>query len=78
MDGSSRFDASFGRPQGLAFDSTGRLHIVEALAGVSGIYALPPSGPRELIIGGARLVGLAFGGKGRLVVATSDTVYDFS
>ena len=34
--------------------------------------------PRELIIGGARLVGLAFGAKGRLVVATSDTVYNFS
>src|SRR5438552_7063433 len=28
----------FGRPQGIAFDAAGRLHVVEALAGVSGLY----------------------------------------
>lgn len=33
----------FGRPQGLTFDRSGVLHIVEALAGSSGVYALRPS-----------------------------------
>jgi sugar lactone lactonase YvrE len=70
-------DASFGRPQGLAFDAAGRLHIVEALAGVSGVFALPPNGPRELVVGGPRLVGLAFGATGLMVVASGDTVYSF-
>ena len=70
-------DRTFGRPQGLAFDSAGVLHVVEALAGVSGVYALPQAAPKELVVAGARLVGLAFGRDGRLVVATSDTIYGF-
>jgi sugar lactone lactonase YvrE len=68
-------DEPFGRPQGLAFDPTGRLHVVEALAGVAGVYRLDPSGPRELVVSGARLVGVAFAGDGKMVVATTDTVY---
>ena len=79
MDGRvETIDESFGRPQGLAFDSTGLLHVVEALAGVSGVYALPQGGRRELVVAGPRLVGLAFSRAGTLVVATSDTVYSFS
>ena len=70
-------DRTFGRPQGLAFDSTGVLHVVEALAGVSGVYALHEGAPKELVVGGSRLVGLAFGQDGRLVVSTSDTIYGF-
>ncbi len=69
-------DASFGRPQGLAFDAAGTLHVVEALAGSSGIYKLHPSG-KELVVSGPRLVGLAFGQGRTLVVASSDTVYGF-
>jgi sugar lactone lactonase YvrE len=70
-------DKTFGRPQGLAFDAGGVLHVVEALAGVSGVYALHESAPKELVVGGSRLVGLAFGRNGRLVVSTSDTIYGF-
>jgi sugar lactone lactonase YvrE len=70
-------DQTFGRPQGLAFDRAGLLHVVEALAGVSGVYALPEGAAKELVVGGSRLVGLAFGDAGRLVVATSDTLYAF-
>jgi sugar lactone lactonase YvrE len=69
-------DRSFGRPQGLAFDSEGNLHVVEALAGSSGIYRLH-SGGKTLVVTGPKLVGLAFGPDGRLVVATSDTAYSF-
>ncbi len=77
MDGRvETVDESFGRPQGLAFDRDGTLHIVEALAGSSGIYRLHAGG-KTLAVAGPRLVGLAFGPAGRLVVATSDTVYSF-
>jgi sugar lactone lactonase YvrE len=69
-------DETFGRPQGLAFDRDGTLHVVEALAGVSGVYRLHRGG-KTLVVSGPRLVGLAFGGDGCLVVAASDTVYRF-
>ena len=69
---------TFGRPQGLAFDRQGVLHVVEALAGVSGVYRLPQSGPKSMTVSGARLVGLAFGAHDTLAVASSDTVWSFT
>jgi sugar lactone lactonase YvrE len=66
----------FGRPQGLAFDANGVLHVVEALAGSSGVYAIRDDREPELIISGAGLVGIAFAG-GQMVVASSDSVYSF-
>jgi sugar lactone lactonase YvrE len=70
-------DWIFGRPQGLAFDHAGVLHVVEALAGSSGVYALRPGRPRELVVSGPNLVGVAFGAHGRMVVASNDTLYGF-
>jgi sugar lactone lactonase YvrE len=67
----------FGRPQGLAFDSSGVLHVVEALAGASGVYAMRPGREPELVVAGAGLIGLAFGPRGELVVASSGSVYSF-
>jgi sugar lactone lactonase YvrE len=68
----------FGRPQGLAFDSAGVLHVVEALAGSSGVYALRPGLEPELIVAGAGLVGVAFGPSGEMIVASGDSVYAFA
>jgi sugar lactone lactonase YvrE len=77
MDGQvETIDATFGRPQGLAFDAEGTLHVVEALAGASGVYQLRSSG-KSLVISGPRLVGIAFGPGGETVVSSSDTVYRF-
>ena len=70
-------DDTFGRPQGLAFDSKGVLHVVEALAGVSGLYRMPQSGAKTMVVSGSRLVGLAFDADDRLVVASNDTVWSF-
>ena len=67
--------ASFGRPQGLAFDGNGELCVVEALAGASGLYRVPPSGDPELVLAGPGLVGVAFDGHGVLVVSSNDTAY---
>ncbi|MFI5178534.1 MAG: IPT/TIG domain-containing protein, partial [Vicinamibacterales bacterium] len=43
---------AFGRPQGLAFDGGGSLFVVEALAGASGLYRVPPEGDTELVLSG--------------------------
>jgi len=67
--------ASFGRPQGLAFDPNGTLFVVEALAGSSGLYRVPPSGAPELVLAGPGLVGVAFDPAGILVVSTNETAY---
>ena len=65
----------FGRPQGLAFDSRGVLHVIEALAGASGLYRLPPAGDPELVLAGPGLVGVAFDSSGVVVVCSNDTAY---
>lgn len=71
-------DIPFGRPQGLAFDATGTLHVVEAMAGNSGVYAIRRGSPPELIVAGAGLVGLAFGRGGQLAVASNESLYGFA
>jgi sugar lactone lactonase YvrE len=71
----SVFAGGFGRPQGLAFDRHGRLHVVEALAGASGLYRVAPGGGRELVVAGSGLVGVAFHPEAGLLLATNDTLY---
>ena len=67
---------AFGRPQGLAFDSSGRLYVVEALAGAAGLYRVDPTTARsELVLAASALIGLAFDPTGGLVVCSSDTVW---
>ncbi|MBM3817882.1 MAG: gluconolaconase [Acidimicrobiia bacterium] len=67
-----------GRPQGLAFAPDGMLHVVDALAGASGVYrfAGEDTAP-DLVVSGPGLVGLAFGPKGELVVTSNETAYRF-
>ncbi len=67
--------SGFGRPQGLAFDPQGSLFVVEALAGSSGLYRVPPQGAPELVLSGPGLVGVAFAPDGTLVVSSNETAY---
>ena len=71
-------ESTFGRPQGLAFDCHGVLHVVEALAGNSGIYQLAQDGHRTRVLAGPNLIGLAFSQKGDLAVASSETIFRFN
>jgi sugar lactone lactonase YvrE len=64
----------FGRPQGLAFDGDGVLHVVEALAGSSGLYRLIGGREPELVVSGEGFVGVAFDG-GSIVLASNDTAW---
>ncbi len=67
----------FGRPQGLAFDAQGVLHVVEALAGASGLYRVPGVDEAEQVVAAPSLVGVAFDRRGGAVVASDDRVYRF-
>jgi hypothetical protein len=66
----------FGRPQGLAFDSSGALLVVEALAGASGVYRVVKSA-KELVVAGSDLVGVGVDPRGALVVCSNDTAFRF-
>jgi len=68
----------FGRPQGLAFDRAGVLHVVEAAAGWSGVYRIAADRTIDQIVAGTDLVGLAFDPGGGLVVSSNDTAYRFA
>jgi hypothetical protein len=69
---------AFGRPQGLAFSPDGVLHVVDALAGSSGLFRLSEGQSQpELVVAAPSLVGVAFGSSGELVVASNDTAYRF-
>ncbi len=73
----SVFADGFGRPQGLAVDAEGTLHVVEALAGASGVYRVRSGKPRELVVAGDGLIGLAFHPERGAAVASSEAVYLF-
>jgi hypothetical protein len=71
---------TFGRPQGLSLDSAGVLHVVDALAGVAGLYRVDVSQSNpsaELVATAPSLVGVAFDPAGGFVLASSDTVWRF-
>ena len=67
----------FGRPQGLAVDEAGTLHAADSLAGASGIFRIVPGRPRELVVAGDGVVGLAFHPARGVAVASSDAIYGF-
>jgi streptogramin lyase len=71
----STVQVRFGRPQGIAFDPNGHPFIVEALAGSSGLYRLPPKGSPELVLAGPNLIGVAFDSLGSLIVCSNETAY---
>jgi sugar lactone lactonase YvrE len=70
------FAEGFGRPQGIAVGPDRALYVVEALAGASALYRLPAAhAPRELVLAGPGLVGVAFDHAGGLIVCTNETAY---
>lgn len=60
------------------FDPHGVLHVVDALAGVSAIHRVPASGPRQAVVAGPGLVGVAFEPSGALIAGTSDAILRFA
>ena len=72
----STFYQGLGRPQGIAFDRAGNLYVAASLRGRRGIVRISADGTSaELVVAGMNLVGLAFGPKGEMVVATNESAY---
>ena len=74
------FADGFGRPQGLAFDQSGALYVVDAIAGASALFRLrlDKPGEKDLILSGGALIGIAFEPGGGVALASSDTAYRFA
>lgn len=69
------FASGFGRPQGVAVDAAGVLHVVEALAGASGVYRIGPDGTAERVLAAAGLVGVAISPAHGIALSSNDTLY---
>jgi sugar lactone lactonase YvrE len=68
----------FGRPQGLAFDASGTLYVVDALAGASGVYRVDVRAEvpePELVVSGPTMIGIAIDPQGGLVLCSNDTIW---
>jgi sugar lactone lactonase YvrE len=72
------FYRGLGRPQGLAFDSTGNLYLAASLSGKRGIVKITPEGKAGLEVAGHGLVGLAFAPGRSVILATTDAVHHLS
>jgi len=69
--------STLGRPQGIAFGPDGNLHVIDALAGSSGLHRLEADGTFTPVVAGGTLVGVAFGPSGELIVTSNETAYRF-
>jgi sugar lactone lactonase YvrE len=69
------FVTGFGRPQGMAFDGEGNLYVTEGLANDSGVFRISPKGDAEKIVTAPPLVGLAFDGKGGVVLSGTTSLF---
>ena len=72
------FFRGLGRPQGLAFDIEGNLYVTASLSGQRGVVRLTPNAQAELVVSGYDLVGLAFGGRGSMILATHNSLVDLA
>jgi sugar lactone lactonase YvrE len=69
------FFANLGRPQGLAFDQEGNLHVAASWRGRRGIVCITPDRQASFIISGTNLVGLAFDPNHALILVTTSGAY---
>lgn len=68
----------FGRPQGLTFDRSGAMFVVDALAGAAGLYRIDMTTKTpepELIVAAPQLVGVAGHPQGGLVLAAAERLW---
>jgi len=71
----SVFYRGLGRPQGMAFDREGNLHVAASLGGKRGIVRITPDGKASLAVAGPGLVGLAFAPGRAAILASTSAVY---
>lgn len=69
------FYRGLGRPQGMAFDDTGRLYVAASLGGRKGVVRITQERDAELFLSGPGIVGLAFTPSRSMVLATTNAIY---
>lgn len=69
------FYRGLGRPQGIAFDSTGRLYVAASAHGRRGVIRILPNGKAEQFLSGPGIVGLAFTPYRSLILATHNALF---
>ena len=69
------FFRGLGRPQGMAFDSEGRLYVAASFAGRKGVIRIAPDRKPALFISGPGIVGLSFTPSQAIVVSTTNALY---
>lgn len=76
--GVSKYVRGFGRPQGLAFDTSGNLYVAACHRGRHGIVRIGADGGQaEFFLSGNGIVGLCFTRTGKMIVATNYDVFEF-
>lgn len=67
----------FGRPQGIAFDARGHMHLCASYRGRRGIFRIGEGDAVAPVVSGSGIVGLAFAPNGGMVAATADSIFRF-
>jgi sugar lactone lactonase YvrE len=69
------FYRGLGRPQGLTFDTEGRLYVAASLGGRRGVVRIDQDRHAELFLSGPGIVGVAFTPSRSMVVSTTNALY---
>lgn len=69
------FYRGLGRPQGLAFDTDGRLYVAASYKGQRGVIRIDEKRNAEYFLSGQGIVGLAFAPGGSMIVATHNALF---
>jgi sugar lactone lactonase YvrE len=69
------FYRGVGRPQGLAFDTEGRLYVAASYRGHRGVIRIDGDRNAEYFLSGQGIVGLAFARGGTLILATHNALF---
>lgn len=71
----SAFYRGLGRPQGMAFDARGNLHVAASLGGRRGVVRITPEGKADVVVSGPGVVGLALLPSRRAILATNSAIF---
>lgn len=69
------FFRGLGRPQGMAFDTSGNLYVAASMGGRKGVVRIDPDRHADVFLSGPNIVGLAFTPSKAMVVATNNSLF---